>query len=294
MSLSTLIRPHIYKFKLGTVTVTTILEGYAQRHDMHPFLATNATPEAVEAVATEHRLPYPAMEHGFVATIIQTPDHLIAVDPGFGENSPMPTAGFFNHLLVNAGYRLEDIDKVAISHCHPDHIGNLMTNGAATFPNAEVMVGKREYEYWEQGENISEMRKPTQALFNKVVAPLKDSIRLLEPGDSLVPELSAVDAFGHSAGHFCFQLESEGQRLMLLNDTVPHYVASFALPEWHFSMDDDPDTAAITRQRILEMVVAEDIPVTGFHIPFPSIGYVEKKGNGFEFRPATYQFNLNP
>lgn len=292
MTLSTLVRPHIYKFKLGAVTVTTILEGYAHRQDMHPFIATNATPEAVEALTTEYRLPYPAMEHGFVATVIQTPEHLIAVDPGFGENAPMPTAGFFNHLLFKAGYRAEDFDKVAISHCHPDHIGNLMTNGKATFPNAEVMVGKREYEYWQRGENISDMRKPTKALFEKVVAPLHDKLKLLEPGDNLASELTAVEAFGHSAGHFCFHLESEGQRLMLLNDTVPHYVASFAHPEWHFSMDDDPVAAAVTRQRILDLVVAEAIPVTGFHIPFPSIGYVEQKDQGFEFRPATYQFNL--
>ncbi|OED37549.1 hypothetical protein AB833_23215 [Chromatiales bacterium (ex Bugula neritina AB1)] len=204
----------------------------------------------------------------------------------------MPTAGFFNHLLHNAGYRAEDISIVAISHCHPDHIGNLMTSGAATFPNAEVLLGKHEYECWDRGENISDMRKPTKALFDKVVVPLHDRLRLLQPGDNLVPELTAVEAFGHSAGHFCFHLESEGQRLMLLNDTVPHYVTSFAHPQWHFSMDDNPDAAAVTRQRILDLVVAEDIPVTGFHIPFPSLGFVEKKENGFEFRAATYQFNI--
>ena len=292
MSLSTLIRPHIYKFKLGDVTVTTVLEGYAHRQDMHPFLATNAKAEEVEEVATQYRLPYPAIEHIFVATVIQTPDHIIVVDPGFGENSPMPTAGFFNHLLANAGYRMEEVDKVAISHCHPDHIGNLMTDGAPTFPNAEVLIGKREFDYWQRGENISEMRKPTQALFEKVVVPLQSRLTFLEPDDKLAPELTAIEAFGHSAGHFCFHFESGVDRLLLLNDAVPHYVTSFAHPEWHFSMDDNADAAAITRRRLLDFAVTENIPVTGFHIPFPSIGYVEEKGSGFEFRPATYQFNL--
>jgi len=79
---------------------------------------------------------------------------------------------------------------------------------------------------------------------------------------------------------------------MLINDTVAHYVASFAHPDWHFSMDDDPSAAAITRRRILEVVASNNIPVIGFHLPFPAIGYVEKTSDAFEFRPATYQYNV--
>ncbi len=292
MSSSKAVRPHIYQFKLGELTLTSILEGYAHRSDMHPFVATNATAAEVEDLAKEYRLPYPAMEHNFVGMMIQTKTRLIAVDPGFGENAPMPSAGFFARGMAEAGYRIEDVDLVAISHCHPDHIGNLMTAGKPTFPNAEVIVGQREYDYWNAGKNISEMRQATMGMFNKVVAPLGEHLKLIEPGTAIVPELTAIEAFGHSAGHFCFHLESESKRLMLLNDVVAHYVASFAHPDWHFSMDDDTAAAAISRRRILESVVADNIPVTGFHIPFPSIGYVESRGKGFEYRPATYQFNL--
>ena len=78
----------------------------------------------------------------------------------------------------------------------------------------------------------------------------------------------------------------------MLNDTVAHCAASFARPDWHFSMDDDPDMAALTRQRMLDMVASENIPVIAFHMPFPAIGHVEKSGNGFAYRPALYQFNV--
>ena len=136
------------------------------------------------------------------------------------------------------------------------------------------------------------MRKPTQALFEKVALPLEDKIRFIEPDETIVPGLTALDAFGHSAGHLAFHFESDKQRLMMLNDTVAHYVASFARPDWNFSMDDDPAAAAVTRRRVLDRVATENMPVIGYHLPFPALGYVERTETAFSFRPATYQFNV--
>lgn len=287
-----LVRPQVYQFKLGSAVVTNLLEGHVVRGDLHPFVATNATAEEVQALAAEYNLPYPSLEHSFNTTLIETGGKLIAIDPGFGENAPMPSAGFFSQSLQSAGYKIEDIDIVLISHSHPDHIGNLMTNGKPTFPNAEVVYGRTEFDYWKKGENISEMRQHTLSLFQKVALPLEDRIRFIEPEDAIVPGITAVDAYGHSAGHLAFHIESEGNQLMMLNDTVAHYVASFAHPDWAFSMDDDPDAAAVSRRRILNRVASDNIPVIGFHIPFPSIGYVAGKDKGFEFCPATYQLNV--
>ena len=171
-------------------------------------------------------------------------------------------------------------------------IRDRMTDGKATFGNAEIIYGRAEFEFWQRGEFISEMRQPTLALFNKVALPLKDRMRFIEPDEIILPGLTALNAFGHSAGHLVFHIESAENRMMMLNDTVAHYVASFARPDWHFSMDDDAEAAAISRKRILDQVATDQIPVTGFHLPFPSLGYVDTSGKGYRFHPATYQFNL--
>ena len=288
----TLVRPNIYQFRFGEFIITQILEGHVTRKDMHPFVATNATADEVQSVAREHYAPYPDLEHGFVCTVIKTSTNLIVVDPGFGQNSPLPTAGFFMQSLCAAGYSADQVDTVIISHSHPDHIGGLMTDGKATFGNAEIIYGRAEFEFWQRGEFISEMRQPTLALFNKVALPLKDRMRFIEPDEIILPGLTALNAFGHSAGHLVFHIESAENRMMMLNDTVAHYVASFARPDWHFSMDDDAEAAAISRKRILDQVATDQIPVTGFHLPFPSLGYVNTSGKGYRFHPATYQFNL--
>jgi len=193
----------------------------------------------------------------------------------------MPSAGFFNHSLAQAGHKVSDIDMVVISHSHPDHIGNLMTGGEPTFPNAKIVYGRSEFDYWNRGKKISDMRKPTLAMFQQVAVPLADKMRFIEPDESIVPSLTTINAFGHSAGHLAFHFEQGNQRLMMLNDTVAHCAASFARPDWHFSMDDDPNAAATTRARLLDLVATDKIPIIGFHMPFPAVGYVEKSGQGF-------------
>ncbi|MEP1209531.1 MAG: MBL fold metallo-hydrolase [Rhizobiaceae bacterium] len=285
-------RANLYQFKMGDCVITNILEGYFHRNDLHPFVATNAAASQVEALAADYQLPFPALEHNFVPSIIQTPDQLIVIDPGFGPAAPAPSTGWFMKGLEQAGYDAADVDIVLISHCHPDHIGNIAKDGSPIFPNAQIVIGRAEFEFWKRGEDISEMRQPTLALFQKVLLPLEGQLKMIEPGDEIVAGLLAVDASGHSAGHLVFQLTSNGKSLLFLNDATPHYVASFANPDWHFAMDDAPEKAAISRRHILDMAVKENLPVIGFHLPFPSLGYVEKKGDGFEFRPATYQFNL--
>ena len=64
-------------------------------------------------------------------------------------------------------------------------------------------------------------------------------------------------------------------------------------PDWPGSFDDNPDVAAATRKRVLEMAAAlERFAVTGYHMPFPALGFIEKSGTSYRWVPATYQYNL--
>jgi glyoxylase-like metal-dependent hydrolase (beta-lactamase superfamily II) len=89
-----------------------------------------------------------------------------------------------------------------------------------------------------------------------------------------------------------YHIESDGRRLLVWGDVANQYVVSIQQPEWGTGFDDVKDAAIATRKRILDMVATDKIPVAGFHMPFPSLGWVERSGTSYRWVPATYQFNL--
>ena len=91
--------------------------------------------------------------------------------------------------------------------------------------------------------------------------------------------IRAIPAFGHSPGLMSYHIESNGQRLLIWADVSNHFVFSIQRPEWHVAPDDDKDAAVATRERVFDWVATDKLPVVGFHMPFPSLGFVEQAGS---------------
>lgn len=286
------LRPSIYRFKLGGFELTTFLDGVLQRDGPHPIFGANVAAEEMHALMEANRLPPRQMEHGFVPTLLNTGRELVLFDAGNGEPRRGNGLGRLRELLGLAGYSPEQVDIVVLTHCHPDHIYGLDEGGMPAFPKARYVFGRTEFDFWSKGENVPEQRKSNREDFVRLCLPLADRSTFLEPGDEVVPGVHAVEAFGHSAGHMAFHIESDGQRLLLWADSFNHYVASLQAPEWQVVFDDDRERAVQTRRRILDMVVSEKLWVVGFHMPFPSVGFVETVRDRPRWIPATYQFNL--
>jgi hypothetical protein len=63
-------------------------------------------------------------------------------------------------------------------------------------------------------------------------------------------------------------------------------------PDWHVRFDMNKEAAAATRRRLLDLAATDRIPVTGYHMPFPAVGYVERTDDSWRWVPASYQLNL--
>ena len=63
-------------------------------------------------------------------------------------------------------------------------------------------------------------------------------------------------------------------------------------PDWHVRFDMDKEAAAATRKRLFDMAAADRLAVTGYHMPFPAVGFIEKSGDAYRWVPASYQLNL--
>ena len=122
--------------------------------------------------------------------------------------------------------------------------------------------------------------------------PFGEKAILLKPDGEVASGIRAVNAYGHSPGMLAFHVESNNQRLLIWGDVANHYVVSIQQPDWVTAFDDVTDMAIASRKRILDMVATDRIAVAGFHMPFPSVGFVAKSGSSYRWVPASYQFNL--
>lgn len=125
--------------------------------------------------------------------------------------------------LKKHGLDRSDIDLVINTHLHFDHAGgNTEFDDAGTplpaFPKAKYLIQKEE---WEDANAPHERNKASYMAEN--FAPLEDGkvLELVSGEYEIEPGLKVVRSGGHTRGHQCVMIESEGQTAVFLGDLIP-------------------------------------------------------------------------
>jgi glyoxylase-like metal-dependent hydrolase (beta-lactamase superfamily II) len=279
--------PSFRRIKLGAFEVTTLRDAARAMDGPHPTFGTDQEASAVAELLAANSLPSGRMVNGFTPTLVNTGSELVLFDTGLGGE-----AGSLPEQIRAAGYAPEQIDVVVLTHMHPDHIGGLMRDGKPTFANARYVTGQSEYDFWSAEARMTGPTEGVAKLVHANVTPLAEKTTFIGNEGTVVSGISGIDTFGHTPGHMSFHLESEGQRLLVWGDVANHFVVSVQRPDWHVRYDMDKAQAAATRKRIFDMAAADRLPVIGYHMPFPGIGYIQSSGEGYRWAPETYQFEL--
>ncbi len=264
------------RMKIGGFEVTTLLVGSRPVENPKSIFGLNVGDDEFAEVSRLAKIPTDVAQFFFTPTVVNTGSELILFDTGLNP------AGITD-ALTQAGYSADQVDKVVITHMHGDHIGGLYSEAGETFNNASYVTGFAEFDFWNGQENER---------FEGKVRPLAEKFSMIGDGDAVASGVTAMAAFGHTPGHMAYMLESDGAQLVLGADFANHYIWSVAHPDWEVKFDRDKAAAAATRRRMLGMMAADDVPFVGYHMPWPGVGYVETRGDGFHYIPASYQLML--
>jgi glyoxylase-like metal-dependent hydrolase (beta-lactamase superfamily II) len=279
----------IHRMKLGNFEVTTLLDGYLDVPTAVLQGDAAHIREHLEASGQKMDAPIRLPVNTF---LINTGNKLVLIDAG-GAKMLGPTAGRFSQCLVAAGHTLEQIDEVYITHMHGDHLhGTVTPEGGPLFPNAIIRIAKADIDYWGSPQveaAAPENQKGRFVAAKRAIAAYGERIKPFELGVELTPGIRSVSAVGHTPGHSCYMVESNGQKLLLLGDLMHVAAVQFPRPEITVGFDWNQNTARGARKELFEQVARERILVGAVHVAFPGIGALRPVGTGYVFTPVTWQ-----
>lgn len=198
----------------------------------------------------------------------------VLVDTGWGPEAGPPGRpagpGRLLDELASVGVGPDDVDVVAFTHLHPDHVGwNLVRDGngwAPRFRRARYHVPAGDWDHYGSREGVHPViREQALGLAGS------DVLELVAGDGPLSPSLTGVATPGHTPGHRSFVVDSGGQRLFILGDLAHTPVAANEV-DWVNQFDWDSDLAQTTRRTVLQQLEDTGTIVGAGHFPAPSLG----------------------
>src|SRR5580704_6092885 len=288
--------PGFYRYKVGSYECTSINDG-ARTFPMPDTFVRNVPKAEALAAAEAAYMPKGMVTVLFIPQLINTGGKLVLIDCGNGIANFEPSKGAVGRTLQNlaaAGVDAKSVDIVLMSHLHPDHTNGIRAaDGSMAFPNAQIMVPAKDWEFWMSDENAAkaqsnEMMKGYFANVKKIYTGIESKVAKFDWDKEVAPGITSIAAPGHTPGHTAFAVASGGSKVLIQSDVTN--IPEFFLrnPDWHVAYDFDPALAQKTRHKFYDMASAEKATVVGFHFPFPAVGHVEKDGKGYRLIPVAF------
>lgn len=285
--------PGYYHLPLGEFQITALFDGI---FEIDSALLKNIPSAELKTALTRAFVGQPKMPTAVNAFLINTGRNLILVDTGAGQLFG-PGLGEVLKNLTAAGYKPEQVDTVLLTHLHGDHIGGLNdANGQPVFAQAKIWVPQVDNDFWLSQAKADAAPAEAQAYFKMArdaaaAYVAKGQWATFADGSSPVPGVKALKAYGHTPGHTMFEVQSQGEKLLIWGDIVHSAALQFATPGISVEFDADQKQAIATRRTVLQNAAASKTWVAGAHLPFPGIGHVRAQGKtsyswiGVQFAP---------
>ncbi len=221
--------------------------------------------------------------------LVQVVGKTVVIDTGLGDKLTekmkqiwgleRPNGGLLADL-ARLGVRPEAVDVVIDTHLHADHCSGNTIFGPdesirPTFPNAEYVVQRREYE---DAMQPNERTRATYFLNNYQSLVESGQMCLLDGDTEILPGIHGVITRGHTPGHMSIRFESQGQHALFVAD-MASYAVHFERLGWMTAYDVEPLLTLETKRRWQQWALETNALLIFQHDPKVCAGRLVQAGD---------------
>lgn len=235
--------------------------------------------------------------------LLESDGRLVLVDTGIGNRKQRPNVPQFHdrdtpflERLREAGAEPADIDVVACTHLHPDHVGwNTVIDGGTwvpTFPNARYLLPRADYDFWNPANGSALLGPHAEDhvnVFDDSIEPVVHAgqAELWEDSLQIDHALRLEQVPGHTPGSAVLTVRSADEAALFVGDLLatPMMIGrpELCAQTGGRSIDQDPQQVVRARRELMSRAASTGARVVPAHFDADAGVRITRDGADFTF-----------
>lgn len=231
--------------------------------------------------------------------LVEDGSRLILIDSGIGNKQDEK---FFSRYylhgddtvensLKDAGFSVNDITTVFLTHLHFDHCGGSVcwnkgkTGFELAFPNATYLSNK---DHWNWAKNAN--KRELASFLKENILPIEESKQLefIDDKTEITPGFNLMYANGHTVAMMLPKIKINNKTIVYMADLLPS-IAHISIP-YVMAYDTFPNVTMEEKERFLNEAADNDYILFFEHDPTNECCTIERTEKGFKVKD---KFKLN-